>query len=99
MIDVRLLWKACFWYAAFACATAATAWADDPPAPSPEAPTRWTIAGLRDAALIHQRRNAQITHEEKTSEEIAVQARRLGAEIALSRPLAQPGRVIPELKA
>lgn len=46
-----------------------------------------------------RKHNSEIFHEGTASEQITVEARRLGSEIVLSQILPTPGRVIPELKA
>jgi hypothetical protein len=60
--------------------------------------SRWLLSPVRDAS-VQETRNSEIFHEGTASEQITVEARRLGSEIVLSQKLPTPGRVIPELKA
>jgi hypothetical protein len=60
--------------------------------------SKWLISTRRDAS-VQEARNSEIFHEGTASEQITVDAQRLGSEIMLSQKLPTPGRVIPELKA
>jgi hypothetical protein len=60
--------------------------------------SKWMISTLRDA-IVRVSRNTEVVHEGTASEQITVEAQRLGSEIVLSQRLSRPGRVIPELKA
>ncbi len=60
--------------------------------------SRWLISTVRDA-VVREGRNSEVFHEGKASEQITVEAQRLGSEVVLSQKLPNPGRVIPELKA
>src|SRR5262249_36517554 len=60
--------------------------------------SRWLVSTVRDA-LVRESRNTETFHEGKASEQVTVEAKRLGSEIVLSQKLPNPGRGIPELKA
>lgn len=60
--------------------------------------SKWLISTARDAS-VQEARNSEIFHEGTASEQVSVEARRTGSEIALCQKLPNPGRVIPELKA
>jgi hypothetical protein len=103
MIDYRLLRASCLTAALaaaaiFCLARGPSAAADEYRDSCDGDRSRWLISTVRDA-VVREGRNSQILHEGTASEQITVEAQRLGSEIVLSQKLSQPGRVIPELKA
>ena len=99
MIDCRLLGAACLTGAAFVClARGPTAVAEEYRDSCDGTQSSWVISTVRDA-LVREGRNSQVFHEGTASEQITVEAQRLGSEVVLSQKLPNPGRVISELKA
>lgn len=99
MINCRLLGAACLTGAAFVClARGPTAVAEEYRDSCDGTQSSWVISTVRDA-LVREGRNSQVFHEGTASEQITVEAQRLGSEVVLSQKLPNPGRVISELKA
>src|SRR5580658_1950595 len=99
MIDRRLLRAACLAFAVVLCLSRGPRVSAEEYRDSCDGThSKWLISNVRDAS-VQEARNSEIFHEGKASEQITVEARRLGSEIVLSQKLPTPGRVIPELKA
>jgi hypothetical protein len=99
MIDRRLLRGACLTGAVIVClARGPTAVAEEYRDSCDGTRSNWLISTVRDA-VVRESRSSQVVHEGTASEQITVEARRLGSEVVLSQKLPNPGRVIPELKA
>ena len=99
MIDRRLLRAACLASALVLClGRAPRVRAEEYRDSCDGSHSKWLISTVRDAS-VQEARNSEIFHEGKASEQVTVEARRLGSEIALSQKLPTAGRVIPELKA